>query len=84
MDRDVAGSRETSWEGTVITPEGVSVVLDQSGGHGGGEMEKDLGHIWKVDLIERGDRWDVGCERISESRMTQGLLAQALEMQSSY
>lgn len=84
MDRDVAGSRETSSEGTAITPEGVSGVLDQSGAHGGGEKEKDLGHVWKVDRIERGDRCDVGCERINKSRMTQGLLAQALEMQSSY
>lgn len=50
----------------------------------GSEKEKDLGYIWKVDLIERSDRLDVGCERSNKSRMSQGLLAQTLEMQSSY
>lgn len=49
-----------------------------------GSEKKDLGYIWKVDLIERGDRLDVGCEISNKSRMTQGLLAQTLEMQSSY
>lgn len=36
--------------------------MDQSGGHGDGE-KADSRYIWKIHLIECGDRLDVGCER---------------------
>lgn len=61
-------------------PEGVGAGSDQSGGHGGGEKEKDSGSIWKVDLVGRGGRSVVGCEGSNRSRMTHGLYARAPEM----
>lgn len=53
--------------------------MDQSGGHGDGEKE-DSGYIWKVHLIECGDRLEVGRERKQQVKDDPGFLAQVLEM----